>query len=431
MDKRVSLGECRKAMIKTATLSISTAIYLWNVYLDYRQYKKLAESKVPAVLKGVVKQGVFDKSRAYSKDKSQVKFISDLYFFLISSLLITENGYAFFWNISKQVLEKFKFSGSEIEISCIFVLVYSIFSLVAKLPFSLYSTFVVEEKHGFNKQTLGLFFSDMIKGILLGIVIGGPLLSAVVLIVRKTGRDFYFYLWIFMLLFQFILIMIYPTLIQPLFNTFTPLEDGELKKGINDLAKKIDFPLTKIFVVDGSKRSGHSNAYFFGFFKNKRIVLFDTLLESSTNEETFAVLAHELGHWKLNHIFKNLIFSNLHSFIMYYLVGFALWYNPLFETFGFKDQPVVIGFLLFSYLYAPVEELLSFLFAILSRTFEYQADAFAKSLGYEAQLKSGLIKLNIENLGNMNPDPWFSAWHHSHPTLVERLNALGSDKKLD
>jgi STE24 endopeptidase len=116
---------------------------------------------------------------------------------------------------------------------------------------------------------------------------------------------------------------------------------------------------------------------------------------------------------------------------MYYLVGFALWYDPLFQAFGFKDQPVVIGFLLFSYLYAPVEELLSFLFAILSRTFEYQADAFAKALGYEAQLKSGLIKLNIENLGNMNPDPWFSAWHHSHPTLVERLNALGSSKKTD
>lgn len=384
---------------------------------------------MPQVLKGAVKQTVFDKSRAYSKDKARVKFIQDFYFFLLSAFLIQENGYAFFWNIAKSLLESMKFTGTEIEISCVFILIYSVFSLVSKLPFSLYSTFVVEEKHGFNKQTLGLFFSDIIKSIFLGIIIGGPVISAVILIVRKTGRDFYFYLWIFMLLFQIVLIMIYPTFIQPLFNTFTPLEDGDLKKGINELAKKIDFPLTKIFVVDGSKRSGHSNAYFFGFFKNKRIVLFDTLLETSTLEETFAVLAHELGHWKLNHILKNLVFSNIHSFIMYYLVGFALWYEPLFQVFGFQDKPVVIGFLLFSYLYAPVEELLSFLFAILSRTFEYQADAFAKSLGYEQQLKSGLVKLNIENLGNMNPDPWYSAWHHSHPTLVERLNALSSEKK--
>jgi STE24 endopeptidase len=411
---------------------ISLVIYLWNVYLDYRQYVKLRESKVPVVLKGVVKQGVFDKSRDYSKDKSRVKFVQDLYFFILSTILILENGYAFFWNMSKNLLESLKFKGTEVEISCVFLLIYTLFSIITKLPFSLYSTFVVEEKHGFNKQTLGLFFSDMIKSILLGMLMGAPLVSGVIMIVRKTGRDFYFYLWVFMLLFQIVLIMIYPTLIQPLFNTFTPLEDGELKKGINELAEKINFPLTKIFVVDGSKRSGHSNAYFFGFFKNKRIVLFDTLLETSTNEETFAVLAHELGHWKLNHILKNLIFSNIHSFIMYYLVGFALWYDPLFQTFGFQDKPVVIGFLLFSYLYAPVEELLSFLFAILSRTFEYQADAFAKSLGYEQQLKSGLIKLNIENLGNMNPDPWFSAWHHSHPTLVERLNALGvSEKKTD
>jgi STE24 endopeptidase len=418
-------------MIKTTTTSISLAIYLWNVYLDYRQYKKLRESKVPTVLKGIVKQGVFDKSREYSKDKSRVKFVQDLYFFTLATLLIVENGYAFFWNISKTLLESMNLTGSEVQVSCVFVLVYMLFDIVCKLPFSLYSTFVIEEKHGFNKQTLGLFFSDLVKSILLGVVIGGPIISAVVLIVRKTGRDFYFYLWVFMFLFQIVLLMIYPTLIQPLFNKFTPLEDGELKKGINELAKRIDFPLTKIFVVDGSKRSGHSNAYFFGFFKNKRIVLFDTLLETSSHEETCAVLAHELGHWKLNHILKNLIFSNIHSFIMYYLVGFALWYDPLFQAFGFKDQPVVIGFLLFSYLYAPVEELLSFLFAILSRTFEYQADAFAKALGYEAQLKSGLIKLNIENLGNMNPDPWFSAWHHSHPTLVERLNALGFSKKTD
>ena len=158
------------------------------------------------------------------------------------------------------------------------------------LPFSLYSTFVVEQKHGFNKQTIGLFFSDLFKSLLLGIVIGSPVIAGIVYIIQSTGSNFYFYVWGFMLLFQLLMVSIYPTLIQPLFNKFTPLEDGSLKKSIDALAQRIAFPLTKVFVVDGSKRSGHSNAYFFGFFKNKRIVLFDTLLEQNNEQETCAVL---------------------------------------------------------------------------------------------------------------------------------------------
>ena len=235
-------------MIKIAALSISGIIYLWNVYLDFRQFIKIGDPKIPKALKGFVKQDVFDKSRNYSRDKSITKFFSDIYQFIISGFLIWKDGYAYFWDLSIQTLEMGNFKPTEIKISLVFILIYSIFSLIAKLPFSLYSTFVVEEKHGFNKQSLGLFFSDMVKGLVLGVLIGGPVLSGMIYIVKATGRDFYFYLWLFMLLVQFILIMIYPTVIQPLFNKFTPLEDGELKNGINSLAKKIDFPLTKIFV---------------------------------------------------------------------------------------------------------------------------------------------------------------------------------------
>jgi STE24 endopeptidase len=310
------------------------------------------------------------------------------------------------------------------------VILYGVFSVILGLPKSLYATFVVEQRHGFNKQTLGLFVSDTIKSLLIGIVIGCPVLAGVISIMQATGRDFALYVWGFMLGFQLLMITIYPTLIQPLFNKFTPLEEGEMKTAIDALAKRIEFPLTKVFVVDGSKRSGHSNAYFFGFFKNKRIVLFDTLLEQNTKEETLAVLAHELGHWKYNHVLKTLITSNIQSLITYYLFGFVLYYSPLFDTFGFVgERPIVIGFLLFSYIFAPVDEMVGFLAAITSRRFEYQADNFADGLGYRAELKSGLIKLNKENLGNVNPDPLFSAWHHSHPSLMERLTALDKGAK--
>lgn len=191
------------------------------------------------------------------------------------------------------------------------------------------------------------------------------------------------------------------------------------------MAKKIDFPLKKLFVVDGSKRSSHSNAYFFGFFKNKRIVLFDTLIEHSTVEEICAVIGHELGHWKMNHITKMLIFNQAHIFSIFYLFSKVVDNPEFYKDFGFDTMPVLIGFFLFQMLLTPVESVLQFLLHIMSRKHEFEADAFAKALGYAETLKSGLIKLQVKNKGDSNPDPWYSAYHFSHPPLVERLNAIG------
>ncbi|KAJ3694726.1 hypothetical protein LUZ60_000103 [Juncus effusus] len=236
-----------------------------------------------------------------------------------------------------------------------------------------------------------------------------------------------------MFVLSIVMMTIYPVLIAPLFNKFTPLPEGELREKIEKLAASLKFPLKKLFVVDGSTRSSHSNAYMYGFFKNKRIVLYDTLIQQcSDEEEIVAVLAHELGHWKLNHTLYTFIALQTLTFLQF--GGYALVRNSkdLFESFGFDTQPVIIGLIIFQHTIIPVQHLVSFGLNLVSRAFEFQADAFAKKLGYTSTLKAALVKLQEENLSAMNTDSWYSAYHYSHPPLVERLAALqDSDTKKE
>ncbi|CAL1273872.1 unnamed protein product [Larinioides sclopetarius] len=224
---------------------------------------------------------------------------------------------------------------------------------------------------------------------------------------------------------------VYADFIAPLFDKFTPLPEGTLRTRIEELAKSISFPLKKLYVVEGSKRSSHSNAYFYGFYKNKRIVLFDTLIKTGcNNDEILAVLAHELGHWKLNHVLKNLIIAQVNLFLCFAVFALLFKNSSLYAAFGFHDQqPVIVGLVvIFQYVFSPYNEVLSFLMTALSRRFEFQADAFAKVLNKAADLRSALIKLNRDNLGFPVYDWLYSTWHHSHPPLLERIHALG---KLD
>eukprot|EP01126_Amoeba_proteus_P008349 TRINITY_DN13089_c0_g1_i1.p1 TRINITY_DN13089_c0_g1~~TRINITY_DN13089_c0_g1_i1.p1 ORF type:complete len:228 (+),score=20.43 TRINITY_DN13089_c0_g1_i1:661-1344(+) len=222
---------------------------------------------------------------------------------------------------------------------------------------------------------------------------------------------------------------IYPTFIQPLFDTVEELEPGSLRGKIEALATRTGFPLTKLFKIDGSKRSGHSNAYFYGFHKNKRIVLYDTLIEQATEDEVVAVLGHELGHYFLNHTIQNLIIAQLYFFSLLYLFGKVL-YNPdLYHSFGFATPCIMVGLHLFMLLLTPVDNLMSFLLNMRSRHNEFQADAYSVDLGYADGLSAGLIKLQTKNLSTMIPDPWYSVYHFSHPPLIERLNAIEEKNK--
>ncbi|KAM9687785.1 CAAX prenyl protease 1 homolog isoform 4-T4 [Trichechus inunguis] len=361
-------------------LLFSWTVYLWETFLAQRQrriYK--TTTHVPLELGQIMDSETFEKSRLYQLDKSTFSFWSGLYSEIEGTLILLFGGIPYLWRLSG------RFCG--------------------------YAGFGPEYE---------------------------------------------------------VLVTIYADYIAPLFDKFTPLPEGKLKQEIEVMAKSIDFPLTKVYVVEGSKRSSHSNAYFYGFFKNKRIVLFDTLLEEYSvlnkdiqeesgmephrdgegdseeikakvknkkqgckNEEVLAVLGHELGHWKLGHTVKNIIISQMNSFLCFFLFAVLIGRKELFAAFGFyESQPTLIGLLIiFQFVFSPYNEVLSFCLTVLSRRFEFQADAFAEKLGKAKDLYSALIKLNKDNLGFPVSDWLFSMWHYSHPPLLERLQALKNSKQ--
>ncbi|GFZ16919.1 peptidase family M48 family protein [Actinidia rufa] len=409
-------------------------MYFFETYLDWRQHAALKLPTLPRTLEGVISQEKFEKSRAYSLDKSRFHFIHEFVTILMDSAILFFGVLPWFWKRSGEFLVYIGVNTeNEIVHTLAFLAGVMFWSQITDLPFSLYSTFVIEARHGFNKQTIWLFFRDMIKGILLSIIIGPPIVAAIIVIVQKGGPHLAIYLWGFMLVLSLVMMTLYPILIAPLFNKFTPLPDGELRLKIENLASSLKFPLKKLFVVDGSTRSSHSNAYMYGFFKNKRIVLYDTLIQQCKNEEeVVAVLAHELGHWKLNHTMYSFIAVQILTFLQF--GGYTLVRNSkdLFQSFGFDTQPVLIGLIIFQHTVIPLQHLVSFGLNLISRSFEFQADAFAKKLGYGVPLRAGLVKLQEENLSAMNTDPWYSTYHYSHPPLVERLAAIDEpDKKQD
>ncbi|KAG5565890.1 hypothetical protein RHGRI_001716 [Rhododendron griersonianum] len=417
-----------------AVVGFMILMYIFETYLDWRQHAALKLPTLPKTLEGVISQEKFEKSRAYSIDKSHFHFLHEFVTILMDCAILVFGVLPWFWKRSGDFLGYLGLSAeNEIVHTLAFLAGVMIWSQITDLPFSLYSTFIIEARHGFNKQTIWLFFRDMIKGIILSIIIGPPVVAAIIVIVQKGGPYLAIYLWGFMFVLSLVMMTIYPTLIAPLFNKFTPLPEGELRDKIENLASSLRFPLKKLFVVDGSTRSSHSNAYMYGFFKNKRIVLYDTLIQQCKNvEEVVAVIAHELGHWKLNHTMYSFIAVQILTFLQF--GGYTLVRNSkdLFHSFGFDTQPVLIGLIIFQHTVTPLQHLVSFGLNLVSRSFEFQADAFAKKLGYGAPLRAGLVKLQEENLSAMNTDPWYSTYHYSHPPLVERLAAIDEpDKKED
>jgi len=327
------------------------------------------------------------------------------------------------WNFCGEALVSVGLSGShEVLQSLLFAFVHYYVRSLLTMPISLYSTFVIEERFGFNKQTLYTFVMDHIKSTALLIVLGGPILSLLILIIQWGGSYFWIYVWLFVVVVIVVMLTVYPTLIAPLFNKFTELEEGELRTRIEDLASQVKFPLTRLYKVDGSTRSAHSNAYFFGMFKNKRIVLYDTLMEHASTDDIVAIVGHELGHWKLNHIVKNMIVLQVHMLTFFFTFGFFLNHEQLCQSFGFDSASVFISLTLFGMLYEPVDHFMSLALHALSRHFEYQADEYATRLGFD--LTSGLVAIHKKNASNLNPDPLYSIYHFSHPTLLERIEEI-------
>ncbi|EQL00306.1 hypothetical protein G6O67_006802 [Ophiocordyceps sinensis] len=412
---------------KNLILGFSIGQYVFESFLTYRQYGILQRPKPPAVLSKETSQETFDKSQAYGRAKARFEIASGLWAQIQNVAFVQLDVLPAMWSWTGSLLLKWapaRFTG-EISHSIVFVMTFFIVQQLLNLPTRIYHTFFLEESFGFNKQTPKLFVTDMIKTNLLTAAIMPPIVAAFLKIIQKTGNQFVFYLWVFAAGLQIFITTAYPIFIQPFFNKLSPLDEGALKTKVEELAASHKFPLQELFVIDGSKRSAHSNAYFYGLPWKKHIVIYDTLIEKMDTSEIIAILAHELGHWKLGHTTR--LFGIAQAHLLYVFSLFSVFINntSLYSAFGFRaQQPIIVGFILFSDALSPMDTVIKLLLNILSRKYEFEADDFAKRLGFRGELASSLIKLHAQNLSTMDADWMYASYHFSHPHLSERLKAL-------
>ena len=373
---------------------------------------------IPEVLNDVYNKDEYEKSQHYKKENNRFSSITTLVSFIATLAFFFFDGFAFIDEWART------YSDNNILIALLFFGVIMFASDILGTPFSYYHTFVIEEKYGFNKTTKKTFILDKIKGWLMLAIVGGLLLSLIIWFYEATGDSFWLYAWGIIAAFTFFMNMFYARLIVPLFNKQTPLEVGSLRSKIETYALKVGFKLDNIFVIDGSKRSTKANAYFSGFGSEKRVTLYDTLINDLEEDEIVAVLAHEVGHYKKKHIIFNLITS-------IGLTGFTLWLLSLFvgnpilsEALNVSQPSFHIGLIAFGVLYSPISEITGLVMNYFSRKFEYQADDYAKNTFEAKPLISGLKKLSKNSLSNLTPHPSYVVAHYSHPTLLQRYNNL-------
>ncbi len=292
-------------------------------------------------------------------------------------------------------------------------------------PFSIYATFVIEERFGFNRTTWRTYLLDLFKGLVLAILLGAPLLAGILAFFEYAGTHAWLYCWAVVILYMLVVQYIAPTWIMPLFNKFKLLEEGELKSAILSCAESIQFPLKNVYTMDGSKRSRKSNAFFTGFGKNKRIVLFDTLIQQHTVPELVAVLAHEMGHYKKKHILQGMLLGILQTGLMFFLLSFVISYQGLFDAFYMNHISVYAGLIFFGMLFAPLDFFVGMLMQIRSRSNEYQADRFAVAATRNpGAMIDALKKLSVHNLSNLLPHPFYVFLNYSHPPVLKRIQAI-------
>jgi len=400
---------------------VGTIIFEYILSFVSRQLNlKSLTTTLPDEFVGFYDEEKYEKSQNYTRANSKFGRISSTFNFIVILSVI----YFGLFNTLDQYVRSFGYL--PLITGLIFFGIITIIQDIMSTPFSLYSTFIIEDKFGFNKSTPKIYILDKLKSYALLLILGVPLIS-IILYFFDTLDNAWLYAWGLLSLLSVIMPKIYTQFIAPMFNKFTPLESGELRDAIENYSKEVDFPLTEVYVVDGSKRSAHSNAYFTGFGKNKRIVLFDTLMDNHTNEEILAILAHEVGHYKKKHIIKGMITSILHSGIMLYILGLFIKMPELHAAFGMTsvNPSVYAGLIFFSLLYAPIELILSIFLNIISRKHEFEADEYsAMTLKNTSHMILGLKNLTVQNLGNLTPHPLPVFLSYSHPPVLDRIRAL-------
>ncbi len=373
---------------------------------------------IPEELQDVYDEAEYKKSQSYKATNYRFSNITSVFSLLLTLGFFYFDGFEFVDNIARS------YSNNTIVIALIFFGIIMFASDILTTPFAYYKTFVIEEKFGFNKTTKSTFVLDKIKGLLMMVIIGGGILALIVWFYEFTGNQFWLYAWGTVALFSLFMNMFYSRLIVPLFNKQTPLEEGDLRDKISAYAKTVGFKLDKIFVIDGSKRSTKANAYFSGFGSEKRVTLYDTLINDLDEEEIVAVLAHEVGHYKKKHIIFNLITSILITGLTLYILSLLV-SNPLLSNaLGVEIPSFHIGLIAFGMLYSPISEITGLIMNHFSRKFEYQADDYAKKTYKAEPLITSLKKLSKNSLSNLTPHPAYVFMHYSHPTLFERIRNL-------
>jgi len=395
-------------------MAIIIVDFLFDKYVDYLNAKHF-DDQVPKELDDVYDKEEYIKSQAYKKENYKFSLISSGFMILLALGFFLFQGFYWVDSIARG------FSDNEIVIALIFFGIIMLVSDIISTPFSYYQNFVIEEKYGFNKSTIKLFFMDKLKGWILTIILGGGILALIVWFYQQTGNYFWIYTWFFIAVFSVFMTLFYSSLIVPLFNKQTPLEDGELRTEIENFSIKVGFNLDNIFVIDGSKRSTKANAYFSGFGSKKRIVLYDTLINDLNTSEIVAVLAHEVGHYQKKHVFINMIISILLTGFTLYLLSLLINNPMLSEALSVNEPSFHIGLIAFGVLYSPISEITGILMHYMSRKFEYQADNYAKEKFNAQDLISSLKKLSKNSLSNLTPDKVTVFLHYSHPTLYQRI----------
>ncbi|MBK9327789.1 MAG: M48 family metallopeptidase [Sphingobacteriales bacterium] len=394
--------------------------FLLEFILDYRN-SKTWDKPIPKELQGIYDAEKYAKARNYHKATERLSLITSVFSTVLIVIFLSMKGFAF---VHIQIAA---ITTSPVLQSLIFFGLFAIVSDIIGLPFELYGIFVIEEKYGFNKMTWKTYLSDKIKGYLLGGVIGGILLSLFVWFYAIAGSTFWIYAWGLFTAFTIFITLFYTTLIVPIFNKLKPLEAGSLREKIEVFAQQVRFPLTNIFVIDGSKRSTKANAYFSGLGSRKTIVLFDTLINEQTEEELVSVLAHEVGHYKMKHIQTSMLIGVAQMGAILYILSLFINLPELSQALGLQTNAPVfhLGLIAFSLLYSPISTITGIFMNMLSRKNEFEADNYAKeNTGTGEHLISALRKLSANNLSNLNPDKWYVFFHYSHPPLLERVRNL-------
>lgn len=402
-------------------IGLLLADFIFERFLEYLNSTRWSD-QLPDEVRGIYDEKEYQKQQNYQKTNYRFSTISSSFSFILTFLMFLLAGFALVdsWALSV--------SANPILTALVFFGILLLASDLLTTPFSVYDTFVIEEKFGFNKTTPKTFVLDKLKGYLLGAVIGGGLLALIVYLYLLTTTSFWIYTWIVITAFSVFMVLFYSNLIVPLFNKQTPLPEGELKTAIEAFASKVGFKLDNIYVIDGSKRSTKANAYFTGFGAKKRIVLYDTLINDMTTNELVAVLAHEIGHYKKHHVIWSLLLGILQTGVTLFLFSLFVGSPDLSAALGVAKPSFHIGLIAFGILYSPISLVTGLFMNIFSRKNEYQADAFAAEHFDAGELASALKKLSVKNLSNLRPHPAYVFFHYSHPTLLQRLSALKTGK---